>query len=46
MTDLDTAVEVHCEDCERSAYVTSEPEGCPYCGGDVDPGMGVVVRPH
>ena len=39
------AVEARCRDCARECYVTDEPARCPYCGGEVDVGHGVVVRP-
>jgi Zn finger protein HypA/HybF involved in hydrogenase expression len=42
----DTAAEARCRDCGRECYVTDQPECCPSCGGEVDIGHGVIVRPH
>lgn len=46
MADPDEVVTARCEDCRRECYVTDEPDRCPYCGGEVNTGYGVVVRPH
>lgn len=46
MSSTETAVEAYCRECRRECFVTDEPTGCPYCGGDLDVGHGVVVRPH
>jgi|GEM_PF-5960824 len=46
MPNADTAVEATCRECGRECFVTDEPTSCPYCGGDLETGHGVVVRPH
>lgn len=40
------AVATWCRECDLAFYVIDEPQHCPYCGGDVEVGYGVVVRPH